>query len=83
MGTFEFTPQERAAWALRTAIRKAAQDAYGAEIVHEPIEGFTFTRRETLDDPLAGVRVARLARDVATGELRSYAEQPAVPAVVG
>lgn len=75
MGMFEVNPQERAVWALRTAIRKAAQDAYGAEIVHEPIEGLTVTRRETLDDPLAGVRAARLARDVAIRELRRYAEQ--------
>ncbi len=75
MGTFEVNPQERAVWALRTAIRKAAQDAYGAEIVHEPIEGFSSTKREMLNDPLAGVRAARLARDVAIGELRTYAEQ--------
>jgi hypothetical protein len=75
MSSFEVTPQERAVWALKTAIRKAAQEVDGAEIVHEPIEGLIYTRRETLDDPLAGVRAARLARDVAIGELRRYAEQ--------
>lgn len=75
MSMLEVTAQERAVWALRAAIRKAAKEAYGAEIVREPIDGFTFRQRKTLDDPLAGIRAARLARDVAIGELRTYAEQ--------
>ena len=70
----EVTPLEQTAWTLRTAIRRAAQEAYGAEVVEEPIEGFKVLTRSTLDDPLAGVRAAVLARDIALGQLLAYTE---------
>ena len=61
-------------WALRTDIRRVARDVHGAQIVEVLIEGFRSTK-PALDDPLAGVRAAVLARDVAAGELLGYAEQ--------
>lgn len=71
----EITPQERAAWTLRTAIRRVAQEVYGAEVVEEPIEGFKILTKSTLDDPLAGIRAAVLARDIAVGQMLTYAEE--------
>lgn len=75
----EITPAELAAAELRNAIRRAARDAYGAEIVELPVEGFRILTKPTLDKPLTGVRAAALARDVARdvslGELLRYAEQ--------
>jgi hypothetical protein len=74
-GFGELTPRERAAWELRNAFRRVAHKVYGAEIVEEPVEGFTTVTKPVLDEPLAGVRVALLARDVAVAEMRAYAEQ--------
>ena len=71
----EVTPQERAAWELRNAIRRAAHEVYGAEVVEEPVEGYRVLTKPRLDDPLAGVRAAVLARDVAEGQMLEYAEQ--------
>ncbi len=71
----EVTPQERAAWELRVAIRRAAQEAYGAEVVETPVEGFRVLTNTTLSDPLVGVRAAVLARDVALGQMLTYAEE--------
>jgi hypothetical protein len=71
---FEVTPQQRAAGELKTAIERVARDVHGAQIVPVPIEGFERATRRTLDDPLAGVRAALLARDVAVAEMRAYAE---------
>ena len=69
------TPQERAAWELRDLIRRTARDVHGAEIVEEPVEGYRVLTRSRLDDAVAGVRAARLARDVAEGQLLRYAEE--------
>lgn len=71
----EVTPQERAAWELRNAIRRVAYEVHGAEIIEEPLEGSTIVTKPRLADPLAGVPAAMLARDVAVGEMRAYAEQ--------
>ena len=71
---FEVTPLQRAAGELKTAIERVARDVHGAQIVPVPIEGFERATRRTLDDPLAGVRAALLARDVAVAEMRAYAE---------
>lgn len=75
MSRDEVTPRERAVWSLRTEIRRTARDVYGAAVVETPIEGMQVMTRSGLDDPLAGVRAAVLARDVAVGALRTYAEQ--------
>lgn len=75
MSIFEVTPRERAVWALRRAIQKAAEDLDGATLVEVPISGMRAVTRRMLDDPLAGVRAALLARNVAIRELRDYAEQ--------
>lgn len=47
---------------------------HGAKIVERPIEVVAGMTRPTLDDPLAGVRAAALARNVTLSELRTYAE---------
>ena len=75
MSGFEVTPQQRAAWELQTAIERVARDVYGAQIVQVPIEGLDGVTKPMLDDPLAGVRAALLARNVALAQMRSYAEQ--------
>jgi hypothetical protein len=75
MRLFGVTPQERAAWILRRAIRKAAEDVEGAKVVEAPIDGMTAVTRRVLDNPLAGLRAAALARNVAMKKLRDYAEQ--------
>jgi hypothetical protein len=64
---------ESAAWSLRAAIRTAAQEAYGAEMVERPILGLSTRHRDV--EPIAGVRAAVLARDVALGRVREYALQ--------
>jgi hypothetical protein len=64
---------ERAAWSLRAAIRTAAQEAYGAEMVERPIRGLSTRHRDV--EPIAGVRAAVLARDVASGCVREYVLQ--------
>ena len=69
------TPQQRAAWELQTAIERVARDAHGAQIVQVPIEGFERATKRTLDDPVAGVRAALLARNVAVAHMLAYAEQ--------
>ncbi len=66
------TPQQRAVWSLQAAIQTVARDAYGAAIVERPIPGFSISDRNV--EPIAGVRAAVLARDVAGGRLRHYAE---------
>lgn len=75
MSDFEASPQQRAAWELQTAIKRVARDVHGAQIVQVPIEGFEVATRRTLDDPLAGVRAALLARNVAMTQMRAFAEQ--------
>ena len=75
MTGFEVTPQQRAAWELQTAIERVARDVHGAQIVQAPIEGFERATKRTLDDPLAGVRAALLARNVAVAQMRAYADQ--------
>ena len=72
---FEVTPQQRAVWELQTTIERVARDVHGAQVVQVPIEGFERATRRTLDDPLAGVRAALLARNVAMAQMRVYAEQ--------
>ena len=71
----ELTPRERSAWELRNTIRRVAHDVRGAEIAEEPVEGYRVLTTKTLDDPLAGVRAAVLARDVAEGQMLTYAEE--------
>jgi hypothetical protein len=75
MSIFEVTPRERAVWALRRVFQKAAEDVDGVTVVEVPISGMAAVTRRTLEDPLAGVRAALLARNVAARELRDYAEQ--------
>jgi hypothetical protein len=72
---FEVTPQKRAAWELQTAIERVARDVYGAQIVQVPSEGFERATKQKLDDPLAGVQAALLARSVAVAQMQAYAEQ--------
>lgn len=75
MNGFEVTPQQRSVWELQTAIERVARDVHGAQIVQVPIEGIERATKRTLDDPLAGVRAALLARNVAVAQMRAYAEQ--------
>lgn len=75
MSHFEAPPRERAAWALRRVILRAAVDLTGTEIVQVRIEGMQTITTETLADPLAGVRAALITRDLAIAEIRKYAEQ--------
>jgi hypothetical protein len=65
--------RERAAWSLRAAIQTAAREAFGAHLVERPIPGLSTVPRDV--EPLAGVRAALLARGVAVGQLREYAQQ--------
>lgn len=75
MAGYTSSPRERAAWSLRTAIRRAAQEVDGAEVVQVPIVSLPGATRQTLDDPLAGLRAAQLAHDVAIAAMREYAEE--------
>lgn len=70
----EVSARQRAVWALETEIRRTARDVFGAAWTETPIEGMTWATRPGLDEPLAGVRAAVLARNVAVGHLRAYAE---------
>ncbi len=75
MSGFEVSPQQRAVWELQTAIELVARDVHGAQIVQVPIDGMQRVTKPMLDDPLAGVRAALLARNVAVAQMRAYAEQ--------
>lgn len=66
--------RRRAVWSRREEIRRIARDVYGAQLVETPIEGFQIASRPGLDDPLAGLRAAVLARDVAAGQMHTYVE---------
>lgn len=72
-GLFEESPRQRAIWSLQTAIQVAAREGFGAGVVERPIPGFSLPHRDV--EPLAGVRAAVLARDVAVGRVREYAQQ--------
>jgi hypothetical protein len=63
--------RERAAVSLRRAIQVTAREAFGAGVVERPIPGFSLPHRDV--EPLAGVRAAALARDVAVRCVREYA----------
>src|SRR6185312_5323562 len=63
--------RERAVWSLQTAIQVAAREAFGAGVVERQIPGFSLPHRDV--EPLAGVRAAVLARDVAVRCVREYA----------
>jgi hypothetical protein len=65
--------RERAAGSLRVAIQVAAREAFGAGMVERPIPGLSTVYRDV--EPLAGVRAAVLARDVALGRVLEYALQ--------
>jgi hypothetical protein len=65
--------RERPPWSLWAAIRTAAQEAFGAEMVERSIRGLSTRHRDV--EPIAGVRAAVLARDVASGCVREYALQ--------
>jgi len=65
--------RERAAWSLRAAIQTAAREGFGASIVVRPIPGLSTVHQDV--EPLAGLRAAVLARNVATRQVRGYAEQ--------
>ena len=64
--------RERAAGSLRRAIQVTAREAFGAEMVARPIVPGFFTPLWDVE-PLAGVRAAVLARDVAARRVRDYA----------
>jgi hypothetical protein len=63
--------RERAAGSLRVAIQLAAREAFGAGMVERPIPGLSTVHRDV--EPLAGVRAAMLAREVAVRCVREYA----------
>ncbi len=66
--------RRRAVWSLRAEVRHVARDVFGAVLIETPVPGFRLLTRSGLDDPLAGVRAAVLARDVAASELLGYVE---------
>jgi hypothetical protein len=74
MSGYEVSARERAVWSLRTEVRHTARDVFGAALTETPIAGMTVATPSGLDEPLAGVRAAVLARDVAAGQVRVYAE---------
>jgi hypothetical protein len=63
--------RERAAGSVRRAIQVAAREGFGAGVVERPIPGVSTVHRDV--EPLAGVRAAVLARDVAVRCVREYA----------
>lgn len=67
----EFRPDP--GWRVRELVLRLAVEAFGASAVQEPVEGFSVLTRTRLDEPLAGVRAARLVSDVAAGALREWA----------
>lgn len=75
MSGYRVSAREGAVGALQAAVRAAAVEVFGAARVQTPIEGHVWATREGLDDPLAGVRAAVLARGVAVAALRDYAMQ--------
>lgn len=58
---------------VRDLVRRVAVEMFGASAVVEPVEGFELLTRTRLDEPLAGVRAARLVHEVAAGALREWA----------
>ncbi len=61
--------------AISATIRRAAVDVYGATATETPIPGFQVLTDPGIDDPLAGMRAAQLARNVAEREIEQYADQ--------
>lgn len=72
-GLFDREPREHAATEVRSLVRRAAVQAFGATVSTGPVEGRSVLTRPVLDDPLCGVRAARLVFDVATAQLREWA----------
>ncbi|MEU7810999.1 hypothetical protein [Pseudonocardia sp. NPDC049154] len=75
MTRFDITPLARAVLAVKDLIRRAACEVHGAHAVEVPVDGLRALTRTELDDPLAGIRAAVLARYAASAEIRAYAEQ--------
>lgn len=73
MAGFDVSPHERAVTRLRGVVREVAVEAFGARIVEASIPGFAVLTDRRLDDPLAGVRAALLARTVAEGQMYAHA----------
>lgn len=73
MAGFDRSPTERAVRRLRDVVREVAVEAFEARIVEAPIPGFQVLTDRRLDDPLAGVRAALLARTVAEGQMFVHA----------
>ncbi|GAA1858722.1 hypothetical protein GCM10009836_43700 [Pseudonocardia ailaonensis] len=75
MSTYELTPRARAVLAGKDQIRRFACDVHGAHRIETPVDGYQVLTRTELDDPVAGIRAAVLARSIAAAEIRCYAEQ--------
>lgn len=75
MTRFDITPGARAVLAVKDLIRRTACELHGAATVEVPVDGLPALTRTGLDDPLAGIRAAVLARNAALAEIRAYAEQ--------
>lgn len=66
-------PATRAGFDARDLVRRVAVEVFGAAAVEVPVAGFDLFTRRGLDEPLAGVKAARLVSDVAAGALREWA----------
>ncbi|MCE3552834.1 hypothetical protein LWC33_15385 [Pseudonocardia sp. RS11V-5] len=75
MTRYDITPGARAVLVVQDQIRRAACEVHGASTVETHLEGLPFITRTDIDDPLAGIRAAVAARNVANAEIRRYAEQ--------
>ncbi|MCA1696513.1 MAG: hypothetical protein LC749_18320, partial [Actinobacteria bacterium] len=65
--------RERAAWSLRTVIQVVAREVFGAQMVTRHVPGLSTPLQDV--EPIAGLRAAVFARDVATAAVRQYAKQ--------
>lgn len=65
--------RERAAWSLRSAIQVVAREVFGAQMVTRHVPGLSTPLQDV--EPIAGVRAAVFARDVAAAAVRQYAKQ--------
>ena len=65
--------RERAAWPLRAVIQVVVREVFGAPMVTRHVPGLSTPLRDV--EPIAGVRAAVFARDVAAAAVREYAKQ--------
>lgn len=63
--------RQRAVWSLQQAVRTTAREVFGAAVVERAVAGLSIPDRDV--QPLAGVRAAVLACDVAAARVRYYA----------